>query len=145
MDSSKPTALKRYNHLIGEIDAVYHQMSLQYGLSDSAMRILYTICNSGSACPLQDICRHSGLQKQTVNSAIRKLEGDNMVCLEQTDARHKTVRLTSSGQQLANRTARKILQLENEIFAAWPQTDVQTYLALTERFLHDLRKGAENQ
>lgn len=142
MKQTSSTALKRYNHLIGEIEAVYHQMSLQYGLSDSAMRILYTICDSGSAYPLQDICRDSGLQKQTVNSALRKLEADGMVYLEQTDAKHKTVCLTSAGQQLANATARKIIQLENDIFAAWPQSDVQAYLMLTERFLHDLQQRA---
>ena len=67
-------AMRRYNHLLGEIDGVYHEMSLKLGLSDSAMIVLYTICDSGSSCLLRDICRYSGLSKQTVNSALRKLE-----------------------------------------------------------------------
>ena len=49
--------MKRYNHLLGEINAVYHEMSLRLGLSDSAMIILYTICDVGNSCPLQDLCR----------------------------------------------------------------------------------------
>ena len=36
--------MKRYNHLLKELDTVYHEMSLKLGLSDSAMIILYTIC-----------------------------------------------------------------------------------------------------
>ena len=35
--------MKRFNHLISEIDAVYHEAALKLGLSDSAMLILYTV------------------------------------------------------------------------------------------------------
>lgn len=69
--------MKRYNHLMSEIEAAYHQMSLKLGISDSAMIILYTICDTGDCCLLQDICRRSGISKQTINSAIRKLEAEN--------------------------------------------------------------------
>lgn len=143
MSGSMGGAIRRYNHLEGEINAVYHRISLKLGLSDSAAIILYTICNSGDACPLRDICRLSGLSKQTVNSALRRLEADGAVCLEAAGPRSKTVYLTEAGKLLADRTARRIIQAENEIFAAWPQEDVETYLALTERFLSDIRKKAD--
>lgn len=68
------TGLKRYNYLFGEIEAVYHEISLQMGLSDSVSRILYAICDEGDRCPLSLICRRTGLSKQTVNSALRRLE-----------------------------------------------------------------------
>ena len=32
--------MKRFNYLLGEMDAVYHEMALKLGLSDSAMIIL---------------------------------------------------------------------------------------------------------
>ena len=35
--------MKRFNYLLGEMDAVYHEMALKLGLSDSAMIILYTV------------------------------------------------------------------------------------------------------
>lgn len=131
---------KRYNHLSEEINAAYHELSLLFGLSDSAMIILYTICDSGDSCLLHEICRHSGLSKQTVNSAIRKLEAEHVVYLEAVDGRNKNVCLTARGKQLASRTAMRIIESENEIFAAWTKQDVENYLALTERFLTDLRE-----
>ncbi len=134
---------KRYNYLSGEINAVYHEMSLKLGLSDSAMIVLYTICDSKDHCPLQDICRRSGLSKQTVNSAIRKLEGKNIVYLEASDAKSKNVCLTRNGKELAEKTAIRIIEAENDIFAAWPEEDVERYLELTERFLLDLREKAK--
>ncbi len=68
--------INRFNYLLSETDAVYHDMSKRLGLSDSISQILYTICDLGDGCLLQEICRRCGLSKQTVNSAIRRLESD---------------------------------------------------------------------
>lgn len=135
--------MRRYNHLSGEIESVYHEMSLKLGLSDSAMIVLYTICNSGTSCPLREICRVSGLSKQTVNSALRKLEAEGAVYLEPSSARSKNVCLTEAGKALAERTAGEIIRIENDIFAAWPREDVERYLELTERYLLALRERAK--
>ena len=135
--------MKRFNYLISETDAAYHEMTKKLGLSDSAMIVLYTICDNGGACLLKDICRRSCIQKQTINSAIRKLEAEGIVYLEAVDAKSKNVRLTEDGQRLAERTAMRMLRAENEILAGWSEADVAQYLRLTERFLVDFRKKME--
>ncbi len=137
--------MKRFNHLLGEIDATYHEMSLKLGLSDSAMIILYTIWDNDSktSCLLQNICSRSGLSKQTINSAIRKLEAKNILYLEAVTSKSKNVCLTETGKQLAEQTAGRILQIENDIFASWPREDVEKYLDLTEAFLLALRSKAK--
>ena len=68
MENFPSKSMKRFNHLLGEMDAAYHEMSLKLGLPDSAMIVLYTICDNGECCLLQDICRRSGLSKQTPES-----------------------------------------------------------------------------
>ena len=144
MNNYIENVMKRFNHLVGEINAVYHEMALKQGLSDSASRILYTICDEGESCPLQDICRLSGLSKQTVNSALRKMEQEDIVYLKAAGLKNKTVCLTENGKQLVDRTSRRVLQIENEIFASWPQEDVRKYLELTELFLHNMKERAES-
>lgn len=98
MNNLSSRLMKRFNHLLGEIDAVYHEMDWKLGLSDSAMAVLYTICDNGGCCLLQDICRLSGLSKQTVNSALRRLEADGILYLEAAGSKAKKVRLTESGK-----------------------------------------------
>lgn len=142
MNNYASKEMKRYNHLLGEIEATYHEMSLKLGLSDSAMIVLYTICDEGESCPLSEICRRSGLSKQTVNSAIRKLEADGILYLEKAGVRSKTVCLTVAGKELAGRTALRLLNVENAILASWTRQDVEKYLELTERFLTALREEA---
>ncbi len=136
--------MQRFNHLIGEIDAVYHEIAWKQGLSDSVFEILYTICNYGDCCMLKEICRSCGLSKQTANSALRKLEKEGIVYLELTDSRHKKVCLTEAGKRLAGQTAGSVIEAENEILASWNKEDVETYLALTRRYLLALQEKVKN-
>lgn len=139
MDSYSSKELKRYNHLANEIDGTYHEMSLKLGLSDSAMIILYTICNQGDHCLLADICRWSGLSKQTINSALRKLEEEGIVYLEGMDGKKKRACLTEEGKRTAERTVVKLIEIENGILASWPREELEWYLELTERYLVALK------
>lgn len=136
--------LQRYNYLLSETGAAYHEASARLGLPDSSMIILYTICDSGDSCPLRDICRNAGISKQTVNSALRRLEAAGIIYLENTDSKNKTVCLTAEGHKLAEQTARKIMEMENDIFASWTEEEVNQYLTLTERYLQDFRKRLQH-
>lgn len=135
--------MKRFNHLLGEIESVYHEMALRFGQSDSVMNILYTICDYGESCPLQEICRRSGISKQTINSGLRKLETEGIVYLEQAGARGKNVCLTEKGKELAENTAIRVIETENGILASWPKEDVEKYLELTEHFLVAIKEKAK--
>ena len=79
--------LHRINYLGAEMEALYHQASLRFGISDSALRALYTVYDNGGTCLLSDIYKQSGISKQTVNSAIRKLENEGILYLDQESGR----------------------------------------------------------
>ncbi len=127
--------LRRFNYLTTEIDAAYHEAALKLGLSDSAMLILYTICNNGEECLLSDIIRLSGVSKQTVNSALRKLEDQGVIYLEASDGRKKKVCLTGAGKTLMQQTVLRVIEIENEIFGAWSADERRLYLELTQKYL----------
>ena len=124
--------MKRFNYLISEIDSVYHEAALKLGLSDSAMSILYAICDNGEGCLLQEICFYTGISKQTINSALRKLEKEGIVYLELLNAKSKKVYLTDKGRELAEKTAFRVLQMEDESY--------EKYRELTESYLVHLKE-----
>lgn len=140
MNINSSKEMKRYNQLHGEIEATYHDSSLKFGVSDSVSKILYAICSIGDSYLLNDLCRDTGLSKQTVNSAIRGLEKNDVVYLEAVDGKSKRVCLTENGKRLAANTASRLIEIENAIFASWPETEVRQYLELTERFLMALKE-----
>ena len=73
--------MRRFNNLLGEIDAAYHEANQRLGLTDSAMQVLYVLCNDGGESLLSRICRISGASKQTINSALRGLEKEDYIRL----------------------------------------------------------------
>lgn len=131
---------REFNYLTNEIDAVYHEAALRFGLSDSAMLILYTVCQNGRDCLLNDITRLSGISKQTVNSALRKLERENILYLEALSGRKKKICLTEKGIALTKSTVLRFIQLENNIFGGWTEEERQLYIGLTKRYLAAIKE-----
>lgn len=132
--------LKHYNNLVSEIELTYHEASKKLGVSDSVCKILYTLCNGGEEYPLSKICKESGLTKQTVNSALRQLESDDLIKLTAADGKSKIVCLTEKGKVYVKNNALKIISIENEIFSSWSEKELSDYLRLTEKFLTELKE-----
>lgn len=131
--------IKRLNYLTSEIDSAYHEAALKLGLSDSSIMILYTLCEHGGECLLSDITHISGVSRQTVNSSLRKLEQSGTVITSAVDGKLKKVCLTNSGRAMAEKTAGRIIEIENKIFSLWPKQDIETYLELSQRYLTMLK------
>ena len=130
--------MRKFDLLVSETDMAYHDAALKLGLSDSAMLILYTLCLSGGECLLSDIT--SGASKQTINSALRKLEADQVVRSELFKGRKKKVYLTEKGKQFAKDTVLRVIEIENEIFGQWSEEERTVYMNLTRRYLTDFKE-----
>lgn len=139
MEQITSEGMRRFNHLVSETDAAYHEAALKMGMSDSIMQIMYILCDKGGDCPLGEICRLSGISKQTINSALRKLEAEGIVYLEASGRRKKRVCLTEQGRKLAEETVVKLIEIENGILDSWSRQELEQYLELTRRYLDSFR------
>ena len=133
-------ALKRINHLISELEQIYHQYALKYKISDSVFIILYTLSVEGGECALSDIVLLSGLPKQTVNSAIRKMEEEEIIFLSENGKRRKNVVLTEKGREKAENSVVKLIEIENGIFSRWGEEKTERYIKETEEYNDLMRK-----
>jgi len=127
------TQMKHFNLLLSEIDTAYHDAANKLGLSDSSMLILYTLCCNNGECLLSDIT--TGASKQTINSALRKLEADDIVYSERFEGRKKKILLTDKGDRLVKDTVLHLIEIEHEIFGSWSEEEMKTYMDLTQRYL----------
>lgn len=140
MERIHQSETRRYNRIISEIDEVYHEIAVKQGFSDSAMAILYALSDNDGKCRLTDLIKQSGVNKQTINSALRKLEKDGIVYLEPADGKAKRVCLTEKGVVTVHETVEKVMEAEKEIYASWSKEEWQLYVELTERYLHQLQE-----
>ena len=130
----------QYTYLAGEINSLYHEAAIKMGISDSIQNILYVICKNGSSCLQSEISKLTGISRQTINSAIRKLEKDEIVYLEQGKGRNTIVCLTEKGKKFAAEKISPLFEIENKIWNEWTADEKQQYLLLTQKYRDSLKK-----
>lgn len=140
MEHINQSEARRYNRLIAEIDEVYHEVAIRQGFSDSAMAILYALSDNDGRCRLPELIKLSGLNKQTISSALRNLEKDDIVYLEPAGGKSKRVCLTEKGFSTIHETVDRVLDVEKKIYASWSREEWELYVQLTERYLCQLRE-----
>lgn len=143
MNQSRVDELHQINYLTSEMDALYHKSSLKLGITDSVSIVLYSIHDAGESCLLSDIYKRTGINKQTVNSAIRNLEADGMLYLEQHIGRTKAVILTDNGKAFVKKTIVKLCEAEAKAFDSWSVDEVNTYIRLMEKYVCCFRQQIE--
>lgn len=136
-------SLRRINHLVGEINALYHEAALRFGLPDSAMMVLYTVSAEGGVCTIGEIVRQCGVSKQTINSALRRLEREGAIALSPQGGKGKCVHLTEAGEALARRTVCRLIEMENGILSSWTAEERTQYLSLMQRYHNAFQAGVE--
>ena len=136
--------IHRINYLTAETDALYHRASLKLGITDSVSIVLYSIYDAGNDCLLSDIYKKSGISNKTINSAIRGLEADGILYLEQHNGRSKKIVLTDKGKGYVQKTAARLYQAEIDAFDSWTEDEVSTYIRLMEKYTDCFRQQIEN-
>ena len=135
--------IHKINYLATQLNAAYHQAALKLGMSDSVMCVLYAIYDNGESCLLSEIYKQSGISKQTVNSAVRKLERDGMIYLEQFKGKARTICLTDKGKSFTNNTIARLCEAETGVLDAWPADEIESYISLLEKYVSDLKLQIE--
>ena len=134
---------EQYTFLAGEINALYHEAAVKMGISDSVQNILYVLCEKGGKCQQSEISKLTGISRKTINSAIRKLEKEELVYLEQGKGRNTILCLTEKGEKFSSEKIGSLHEIENKIWIEWTVEEQQQYLTLTKKYRDGLKKYME--
>lgn len=129
--------------LIGQIDGLYHEAALKLNLTDSELNILYVLCVHGPGCLQSTLYKETGMTKSTVNSAVKKMEREGLLCLKPGEKRNTCVYATETGEALMEQTVCRLIELENNIYDAWSPEEQQTFLRLNRDYTEQFRKILE--
>ena len=130
---------------IKEQDAIYHKTATKFGLSDSAMCVLYILADNERTYTQQDICRISRFAKQTVNSAISALVKNNYITLEPIAGvkNSKGIMLTDKGRELTEKIVIPLMKAEENAYSTVTESELLTYLDVITKINIALKQGTE--
>lgn len=135
--------LKEFNQLYREIDELYHIIAVKMGLSDSAFMIFYTLCDIGDGCMQKDICRTASMSKQTIHSAVRKMEREGYLVQKPGKGRDKHLLFTEKGRAFADEKILPVVNMENQVFAEMLPKERNELLRLTRKYRELMQKKTE--
>lgn len=144
MENDVCVRLAEYNSIFKENDDIYHAAAKKLGLSACALWLLYILREKDHVYTQSEICERLFMPKQTINSALKKLEIDGFIELQiGSDRKTKRVVLTESGCKLSERSADKLLEAERNAFSRMTNEEQDAFLRLFRRFTDLLRDEAE--
>lgn len=128
-----------------EQDSLYHSVAVKFGLSDTAMWILYLVSETEDDLTQQDLCKQSFYAKQTINTAITSLVKNGFVELISIPGtrNHKKVHLTDAGRELVKGTTSRLKIAEQNAYGKLTEEELQAYLDITSRLTGYLREETE--
>lgn len=134
--------LWEYNTIFKENDEVYRCAAKTLGISDCSLWILYTLRTEQEAITQKEICEAFYYPKQTVNSALKKLENEGYIALtEMKDRRSKKITLTESGKRFAARTADKLIKAELAAMSELTDEEQKSFIELFRKYTGLLKKN----
>lgn len=135
MRESSYRLLMAYNREVKKLDDLYRNAAKRCGMSECAFWILYTLRVERTSFTQSEICDFLREPKQTVNSALKKLEAEGYLTLAaNADQRRKTIRLTDAGERLAAESVDRIASAEAGALCAMPPEDRDAFIRLTGQY-----------
>ncbi len=97
---------------------VYYKLASHFGMTETMFDILYFVRENDGGYTQAQLCDSLYLRKQTVNSALKKLEKDGVIYLSQDSGnkKNKTIHYTEKGKELARQIVDPIFELEKRAF-----------------------------
>ena len=135
MDQHSHQILMTYNREMKLLDDLYRGAAKRCGIAQCAFWILYTLRVEDKSFTQAEICEFLIEPKQTVNSALKKLEAEGYLALSAgADQRSKLVRLTEKGEQLARLRIDPVPEAEAGALRAMSPDDCAAYFRLTRQY-----------
>ena len=135
MDRNAYQMLIAFNRETKKLDDVYRSAAKSCGISECAFWILYTLRVEEKSFTQAEICEFLIEPKQTVNSALKKLEAEGYLILSAgADQRSKHVCLTEKGERFVKAHVDRVPEAEAAALGAMTAAERDALIRLTGRY-----------
>ena len=137
---------KTYTQLFTRNEALYHALAKHFQLSDCSLWILsYLLQGDPGAYTQSDLCVFLSQPRQTVNSALKKMETEKLIEFhyQENSKKMKRIFLTEKGILLAKKTASEITSAEKAAFQSLSNAERNTFLEIFEKYLTQLEQEVQ--
>lgn len=131
-----------FNQLYKKMDEIYHLYAKRMGISDTALWLLYSLYEEGTAYTQRELCSIWQLPPQTVNSALKTLERQEIIALVPIpgNQKNKRIALTTKGEEMTREIIHPLILAEQRTFAGLTEAEREALLSLTQKHVDLLQE-----
>lgn len=139
-DDENTLVIQDFNQLLKRMDNVYDNLAKSSGISDTAFWIIYTVKNEKETYKQKDLCVMWSYSKQTINSALKKLEEQNIIKLVAVpeNKKDKKIVLTEQGEKIAKKLIEPVNEIEKKSLASIK--DRKEFLNLFKKYIETIEE-----
>lgn len=128
------------DYLYSTVDRLYYEVAHDCGLSTSAFWMLYELHRTDSAVSIKKLNVSWSFSKQTINSALKTLEGKGLVAYAYLEGsrKNKSVSLTEAGRVFARRYIQPAIAAEGRAFFGLAEDERAAMLATISKYARAL-------
>lgn len=129
-----------FDRLFRKTDRLYYEMARGCGIPETAYWLMYAIFTQGGKMPVKGISEACGYSKQTVSSALRKLEEQGLVqtAFCEGSRKAKQVSFTERGERLVQEKIVPANKAERRAFKALTQAEQAELLRLIDKYVEQV-------
>lgn len=126
------------------LDAFYSEFAKESGLSETAFYIMMAVYSEPAGYTQSDVCERWALSRQTVNSALKKLEKENYLRLTPADfGKKKIISFTEKGSKYAQDYIEHIFQFEKNAWEGLSEEKQTLFLELATEYYQSFKEAIE--
>ncbi len=113
----------------------------RFGMAKGQIMIIWSLYYFGRPCTQKEICDDWYENKQTINSAVKKLVEEGIIDIAPSpeNSREKLLIFTEKGKFLAMRTVRKLIEAERKAFEALSEEEQNETIRITQKYYEILK------
>lgn len=129
------------------MDKLYDEYAKTVGLTYQGLNVLNVLYETPDNCTQKLISERIHLPKQSVNVIIRSLWEQGYIEMKELDSdrRNKTIRLSASGREYADRIVGRLLAIEGDVFARLTYGQRQEMIELADRIRQELEDWVKKE
>ena len=137
--------IARYYNIYFQMDAIYNTWASANKIMDTTLFVLNEISRQ-EYCTQRSLKDQLGYSKQTISSALRRLEQDGIITRERAllDQRNNIIRLTPKGKLYADGLIGRLRDAEVRAFRSWSDEETEAILGsfakLTDALVQSLQE-----
>ena len=132
---------EQYQAIRRKTDDEWNVAINRFGMAKGQIMIIWTLYDFGRPFTQKEICDDWYENKQTINSAAKKLAEEGIIDIAPSpeNFREKLLVFTEKGKFLAMRTVRKLIEAERNAFNALSEDEQNETIRITQKYYEMLK------